>query len=105
MFMKVRVRWILLVFSSLLCVLCLGRSHSRAGTLSVDVSVDEVDVAPGDGVRGTSSGSCTLRAAVQESNALAGPDAIVLPSGSYVLALGPSGEDTTEWGIWTLPMT
>lgn len=47
MFMKVRVRWILLVFSSLLCVLCLGRSRSRAGTFSVDVSVDEVDVAPG----------------------------------------------------------
>jgi CSLREA domain-containing protein len=39
-------------------------------TFVVDSTYDEVDAAIGDGVCATASGTCTLRAAVQEANAL-----------------------------------
>src|SRR5262245_50000817 len=55
----------------------------------VDSTVDAVDQTPGDGVCQTIVGECTLRAAVQEANALAGPDSIAVPAGTYVLSLGP----------------
>ena len=60
---------------------------------------DMVDVTPGDGVCETSiSGECTLRAAVIETNALAGPDTIELPSGLYTLSLGSTDEDESFEG-------
>jgi hypothetical protein len=50
---------------------------------------DGVDVAPGDGVCASSDGTCTLRAAVQEANALPGPDAITLQAQKYTIASTP----------------
>jgi CSLREA domain-containing protein len=38
----------------------------------VNMTTDIVDAAPGDGVCATAEGECSLRAAVQEANALAG---------------------------------
>jgi len=60
-----------------------------AATFVVDSAIDAVDEGPGDGICRTAAGACTLRAAVQEANALAGPDAIEVPAGLYVLTLGP----------------
>ena len=37
--------------------------------------------------------TCSLRAAIQEANALAGADAITLPAGTYVLTI--AGDDDT----------
>src|SRR5262245_32787105 len=57
-------------------VLGLAGSPAAAATFAVDSTVDAVDAAPGDGVCASAGGSCTLRAAIQEANALAGPDEV-----------------------------
>ena len=58
---------------------------AAAVTFTVDSAVDAVDILPGDGVCADLFGECTLRAAVQETNALAGADEIVLPACTYLL--------------------
>jgi hypothetical protein len=65
----------------------------------VDSILDEVDAQPGDGqCISTPGGHCTLRAAVMEANALAGPDIIDLPAGIYAIAIPGTGEDETATG-------
>ncbi|HJR79977.1 MAG TPA: choice-of-anchor Q domain-containing protein, partial [Anaerolineales bacterium] len=65
----------------------------------VNSTADMVDANPGDGLCETDiTGDCTLRAAVQEANALAGVDTISLPEGSYVLAMSGAGEDEAVSG-------
>ncbi len=49
------------------------------------------ETAPGNGV-------CTLRAAIQVANALAGPDTIVLPPGTYTLTIAGQAEDAAASG-------
>jgi len=63
-----------------------------AATFSVNSAADAVDAVPGDGVceTGAGNGVCTLRAAIQEANALPGADIITLPSGTYTLGLPDS---------------
>jgi hypothetical protein len=58
-------------------------------TMTVNDTLDEVDVNPGDGVCSTEAGTCTLRAAVMEANATieAGADEIRLPAGTYQLTI------------------
>ena len=60
---------------------------------SVDSTTDAVDAVPGDGVCATAATECTLRAAIMEANALPGPDAIVVPAGTYVLSIPGTDED------------
>jgi CSLREA domain-containing protein len=73
----------------LLCtfVLCAGcfPDPGQPGYFVVDTVGDEDDVAPGDGVCRGSDGHCSLRAAVEESNALRGPQTIDVPAGAYAL--------------------
>ena len=71
---------------------------AHAATFAVDTTTDAVDAVPGDGACATASGACSLRAAVQEANALGGPDAIDLPGGIYVLSLGGPAEDVAAAG-------
>jgi len=47
-----------------------------SGALSVNDAGDAADADPGDGTCATSTGSCTLRAAIDEANARYGPDTI-----------------------------
>jgi len=76
----------------------LDGAQAGGATFTVDSVADVVDAAPGNGVCATAAGACTLRAAIQESNALAGPDTISLPAGAYALtAIGP-GEDAGASG-------
>lgn len=70
----------------------------RAAGFSVDSTLDAVDATPGDGACRTLDGVCTLRAAVQEANALPGPDTISLPSGVYTLALPGADEEAALSG-------
>jgi CSLREA domain-containing protein len=54
----------------------------QAAVFQVNSSADTHDALPGDGVCADTSGGigfCTLRAAVEEANALAGPDTIHIP--------------------------
>jgi CSLREA domain-containing protein len=65
----------------------------------VNSTADEPDANPGDGTcAGSPSGLCTLRAAIQEANALAGSDTIVLSGASYALAIPGQDEDLAASG-------
>ncbi len=70
---------------------------SHAATFTVDSTADTSDVNLGNGICADLSGLCTLRAAVQETNALAGSDSIVLDTNTYTLT-GLSGEDLAVFG-------
>ncbi|MEZ4485138.1 MAG: hypothetical protein R2864_11285 [Syntrophotaleaceae bacterium] len=61
----------------------IGSNPLGAASFTVDTTSDSVDVNPGDSICADSDGSCSLRAAVMEANALAGADAIALPAGTY----------------------
>lgn len=87
--------------SLFILVLVLGicaASARASATFTVDSTVDEVDASPGDGQCATAGGVCTLRAAIQETNALAGADTINLPSGTYTLTLTGANEDAAATG-------
>src|SRR3954463_12028701 len=63
---------------------------ASAATFTVTSTADASDTNPGDGVCASApSIVCTLRAAIEEANALGSADTINLPSGTYVLAAGP----------------
>src|SRR6185436_6961472 len=53
-----------------------------AATFTVNSTDDAPDALAGDGVCATSNGSCTLRAAIQEANALSGLDTIAFAIGA-----------------------
>ena len=78
----------LLVFATFALIV----SNAYGATFTVDSTDDDVDVNPGDGVCSTAIGVCTLRAAIQESNAVRGlpTDQINLPANAnpYILSLG-----------------
>ena len=65
---------------------------ARAADFVVDSTVDAIDAMPGDGICAADGGACTVRAAVIESNQLAGADTISMPAGLYVLTIGGAGE-------------
>lgn len=70
--------------------------HSHVDTVFyVNSTVDATDVNPGNGVCETLSGNsvCTLRAAIQEANALGGDNTIVLPAGTYTITIAGTFED------------
>jgi len=64
----------------------------------VDDLQDAVDQSPGDGQCRTAGGLCTLRAAIQESNALSGRQRIQVPAGIHPLTLVGAGEDLAATG-------
>ena len=50
---------------------------------AVNTVLDGDDYQPGDGICSTSSGFCTLRAAIDEANALSTNSSIILPEGTF----------------------
>jgi CSLREA domain-containing protein len=96
--------WALVLVASLTSL----TGRTSAATFPVTSTTDDVDQTPGDGLCLTGTGECSLRAAVQEGNALAGPDVVSMAAGTYLLALrsGPDpdqgdldvGEDLTIEG-------
>jgi CSLREA domain-containing protein len=85
--------WFFLLFS-LSCVV----NPLFGAVFTVDTVVDSVDIAPGDGSCADASSNCSLRAAVQEANALTGADSITLPAGIYVLTLTGTDENAAATG-------
>lgn len=71
---------------------------SLAAEFAVDASTDSTDTLPGDGVCADAAAQCSLRAAIQEANALAGDDTIVLSAGDIVLSLAGTAEDAAASG-------
>ena len=58
------------------------------GDFTVTTQADSPDANPGDGVCAGSDGSCSLRAAVEEANALPSGSTIAVPAGDYQLVHG-----------------
>lgn len=78
-------------------------SRALLTTFVVDSFIDAVDADPGDGTALTAGNVTSLRAAVQEANALAGPDIIQLPLGLHQLLI--AGESDTGVDIGDLDIT
>ena len=68
------------------------------GQIVVDSTTDGMDSDPGDGQCRTAEGTCTLRAAVMESNATAENNTIVLVDETYRLTISGTMEDDAETG-------
>src|SRR6266550_1183098 len=65
-------------------------AFAAAKTFTVNVTGDGVDANIGDGICATASGNCSLRAAIQEANAIAGTDNIYFNiSGTGVKTISP----------------
>lgn len=60
---------------------------AAAATFQVNATLDAVDATPGNGVCATAAAKCTLRAAIQEANALPGFDTVKVPAGVFRLTL------------------
>jgi hypothetical protein len=75
-----------------------GPGTATGSVFTVNSTSDAVDANPGDGVALTAGGVTTLRAAVQEANALAGVDVIDLPAGTYLLTIAGAGENAAATG-------
>jgi len=91
-------RVLLLGLAALVAFLLVPRAPASAATFTVNSTADAVDASPGNGVCATAGGQCTLRAAIQEANALAGTDATTLPAGTYALTIAGAGEDAATTG-------
>lgn len=66
---------------------------AQAKRFNVNSTLDAVDANPGDGVCATATGVCTLRAAIQEANALPGADQIFVPGAVYTITIPGADED------------
>lgn len=75
-----------------------GATPAFAAAFTVTSTVDSVDASPGDGLCADSAGRCTLRAAIQETNALPGADGITVPAGTYTLTIPGREEDASTTG-------
>ncbi len=71
---------------------------AAAATFQVNATIDAVDATWGNGVCATAAGKCTLRAAIQEANALAGVDTVKVPAGVYRLTLLGKAETLSATG-------
>ncbi|HEX2835625.1 MAG TPA: Calx-beta domain-containing protein [Thermoanaerobaculia bacterium] len=74
---------------ALLLALC-ASPLLHAATFTVNNAGDAGDATPGNGVCATAGAVCTLRAALQEANALAGTDTINLSIGSGAQTIQPA---------------
>jgi CSLREA domain-containing protein len=83
---------------ALVVLLVVAAPRARAVDFAVDSTADAVDAAPGDGVCAAAGGACTLRAAIQEANALAGTDRVLLPAGTFTLTIAGQDEDAAATG-------
>lgn len=91
-----RMRFVALFFT--ITTTIIHPTRAGAATFTVDSGVDAPDANPVDGICATVAGACTLRAAVQTANAVPGADVIVVPAGTYTLAIAGADEDQAARG-------
>ncbi|MEO6061155.1 MAG: SdrD B-like domain-containing protein [Thermoflexales bacterium] len=82
--MRTTIRLLIAGIGALIACQTLDRG-AQADTYPVDDTTDLPDALVGNGVCATTAGTCSLRAAIQEANAHAGPDTVSLPAGTFVL--------------------
>ena len=100
--MQALTRTVVIAFVLLLALpwtaaLAAGRSALQS-ELVVDATIDDVDAKPGDGACATARRDCTLRAALQEANALPGRQTVVIPPGVFRLTRPGAFEDAGDSG-------
>lgn len=80
---------------------------SAAMTFTVNDIADRADNNVGNGECRTSTGTCTLRAAIQESNAVPGEDVITVPGGTYAVSIPPINDNLADNGDFDItgPLT
>ncbi len=76
----------------------LATAPAHAANFQVDSTLDARDADPADGLCLSAAGACTLRAAIEQANALEGNDVIALPAGEYRLTLTGANEDLSASG-------
>lgn len=79
---------LLLSISLLMFVLVAEPNEVSSAAFVVDSNGDSNDINPGDGICASEDSVCTLRAAIQETNAIIGADTItfMLPSGQTIIS-------------------
>jgi hypothetical protein len=82
-----------------------GLAGAAELNFTVNSTSDAVDARVGDGECATSAGTCTLRAAIQETNALPGADRIQVPAGTYEIAITPLNQNDIRTASKPLAMT
>ena len=72
--------------------------EGKGSAFTVNTTDDISDVNPGDGVCETAAGNaqCSVRAAIEETNALPGADTVTVPAGTYVMDYYNSTFDITD---------
>jgi CSLREA domain-containing protein len=84
--------------SALSTVFLFAALDASAATFVVTNTTDAGDATPGDGICSWMTGICTLRAAIQESNAWPGADVIQIAAGTYTFSIAGAGEDLAVTG-------
>lgn len=75
------------------------QTSASAAEFTVNSTRDDVDANSADGFCETAiANECTLRAAIQQANALPGLDTVMVPAGTYLLTRGGRGEDLAAEG-------
>jgi hypothetical protein len=74
-------------------------TDANTNIIEVDTTSDTVDANPGDGIAEDSSGNTSLRAAIQEANALGIPVRINVPAGTYNLTITGSGNNAGDLDV------
>jgi hypothetical protein len=87
-----RVRSAAIATVGVLCLASASAHAAHAEVFAVNSTADLPVTKPGEHVCVTAAGTCTLRAAVQESDLDGGTNTIVVPSGHYRLTIPPSTE-------------
>lgn len=88
------------MISTVLAVTVAGCSEQGpVPTFTVSTTTDGADINPGDGLSDDGDGNCTLRAAIQETNATPGHDIISLPAGTYTITTTGSLDITDDLTI------
>ncbi len=103
MFIAGRLKTFRLLYLAGLIFLTFTVPDGNALTLTVNFTGDVGDIDPGDGVCSVTAGpvhSCSLRAAIQTLNHFsdAEADIIILPPGTYQLAINGKDEDSSSTG-------
>lgn len=77
---------------------CFPGMRGDPGFFVVNSTFDEVDANPGNGTCATEAGECTLRAAIQESNAMPRGNTIRLRDSTYTLTIPEVSDGGIEGG-------
>ena len=90
------MKYIILTLTFLLSLSLSSSSYGQ--NFAITTSYDAVDANIGNGICDDGTGNCTLRAAIQESNAIGGDHTITLTTGTFKLSIAGINEDASATG-------